>query len=120
MAQRRFMNAMSFNQSLNSWDTSEVRNMDGMFRDAVLFNRSLNRWNVRAVYTAKRMFLGAVSFDQDLGSWIFCNLRDEQATDDFLTGTAAAKRPDGERPKIEGYHRKRSFDLESLLLNELL
>ena len=115
-----FMNAVSFNQPLNRWDTSEVRNMDRMFKDAVLFNQPLNHWNVKAVYSAKCMFLGAVSFDQDLGSWRFCNLRDQQATEDLLTGTAAMKRTDEKHPKIEGYHQKSRWDLESLMFNEFL
>ena len=41
-----FLNATSFNQPLNSWNVSNVRNMHQMFAGASSFNQPLNNWNV--------------------------------------------------------------------------
>ena len=41
-----FSGARSFNQPLNNWDVSNVRDMREMFKGAISFNQSLNKWNV--------------------------------------------------------------------------
>ena len=61
-----FMDATSFNQPLNNWNVSNVRNMFGMFRDAHSFNQPLNNWNVSKVKYMNFMFMGARSFNQPL------------------------------------------------------
>ena len=45
-----FLDASSFNQSLNKWNVSNVWRMDSMFQDASSFNQPLNNWNVSSVY----------------------------------------------------------------------
>ena len=64
-----FYGCSSFNQDLNSWDVSNVINMDAMFFMCSSFNKPLNRWNVSNVTTMDGMFYTCEKFDQDLSSW---------------------------------------------------
>ena len=52
-----FMDASSFNQSLDSWDVSSVTDMCGMIDGAKSFNKPLNSWNVSSVTGMYCMFL---------------------------------------------------------------
>ena len=42
--EQMFRGATSFNQPLDKWDVSKVKNMEGMFRGARSFNQPLNNW----------------------------------------------------------------------------
>jgi surface protein len=64
-----FGHAVSFNQPLSSWNTAAVTNMYGMFSDAASFNGDISRWNTGAVVDMEQMFRGAVSFNQPLNLW---------------------------------------------------
>ncbi len=44
-----FMDAYMFNQPLNSWNVSNVKNMRGMFHGASSFNQPLDRWDTSNV-----------------------------------------------------------------------
>ena len=72
-----FFNASSFNQPLNNWDVSNVKNMWRMFSGARSFNQPLNKWNVSIpkydefiqsfkVTDTEGMFMYANSFNQPL------------------------------------------------------
>jgi surface protein len=41
-----FLNAASFNQNLNSWNVSNVTNMNDMFNNATSYNQDLSNWCV--------------------------------------------------------------------------
>ena len=54
-----FQNATSFNQPLNNWDVSNVKNMGYMFANARSFNQPLNNWNMSNVTDMNWMFAEA-------------------------------------------------------------
>ena len=72
-----FSSATSFNQDLNSWDTTSVTDMSGMFEDDTAFNDGGVAlvsapgvgWDTTNVTDMNDMFDGDTAFDQDLGSW---------------------------------------------------
>ena len=60
------MYASSFNQPLNNWNVSKVKDMVFMFYNASSFNQPLNNWNVSNVTDMDSMFYEATSFNQPL------------------------------------------------------
>ena len=71
-----FYEATSFNQPLNNWNVSKVKNMDHMFYEATSFNQPLNNWNVSKVKDMVFMFYNASSFNQPLNNWNVSNVTD--------------------------------------------
>ena len=63
-----FMEARSFNQPLDKWNVSKVREMNCMFQNATSFNQPLNKWNVSKLWKGNmgKMFWNADSFNQPL------------------------------------------------------
>ena len=61
-----FRNARSFNQPLNKWNVSSVKDMRNMFWGAELFNQPLDKWNVSKVKNMNYMFADATSFNRPL------------------------------------------------------
>jgi len=61
-----FRNAISFDQSLSSFDTSRVKDMRGMFANATVFNQDLSNFNTNKAEDMKEMFDGAINFNQPL------------------------------------------------------
>jgi surface protein len=78
--QQVFTGQPFFNQPLNSWNTSNVTNMNFMFysyilpRSGGLFNQPLNSWNTNKVTTMASMFYGQRMFNQNIGSWDVSNV----------------------------------------------
>ena len=68
-----FGGATSFNQPLNNWNVSKVKEMYGMFHEASSFNQPLNEWNVSNVADMSAMFKWATSFNQSLDEWDVSN-----------------------------------------------
>lgn len=68
-----FLQADSFNNagstSIDSWNTSNVTNMNGMFYGNNAFNQPIGSWNVSNVNNFNQVFLSADVFNQDIGSW---------------------------------------------------
>ncbi|WP_298311467.1 BspA family leucine-rich repeat surface protein [uncultured Aquimarina sp.] len=58
---------------MNSWDISNVRDLEQMFENAVSFNESLHNWDTSNVENMDYMFFFASSFDQSLGDWNLSN-----------------------------------------------
>ncbi len=54
---------------MDSWDVSNITNMQAMFEGDKQFNQPIGSWDVSNVSTMKRMFNKAVSFDQDISQW---------------------------------------------------
>ena len=61
-----FEGASRFNQPLNDWNVSKVKDMNKMFCKAAGFNQPLNDWNVSNVENMVQMFDDALSFNQPL------------------------------------------------------
>lgn len=53
---------------IESWDTSNVYTMAGMFQSSY-FNQDISSWDVSNVYSFEKMFDNAASFDQNLDKW---------------------------------------------------
>ncbi len=64
-----FWNAYSFNQNINSWNTASVTNMSYMFYYAKDFNQNIASWNTSAVTNMSNMFYYAQAFNQNINSW---------------------------------------------------
>ncbi|RDU52160.1 hypothetical protein CQA49_08265 [Helicobacter sp. MIT 00-7814] len=64
-----FSHAKSFNQPLNKWNVSKVESMDSMFFGALSFNQPLDKWDVSEVVIMWSVFENAKSFNQNLDSW---------------------------------------------------
>ncbi|WP_157152864.1 BspA family leucine-rich repeat surface protein [Brachyspira murdochii] len=71
-----FSFASNFNHNINNWNVSNVENMGYMFRDAAKFNQPLNNWNVHKVKIMNYMFNDAFSFNQDISSWNVESVKD--------------------------------------------
>ena len=73
-----FLRAKSFNQPLNSWNTSNVVSMYSAFCGTEQFNQPLDNWDTSSVEFMTFMFLKALSFNQNLDSWNVGNVCDNQ------------------------------------------
>ena len=80
-----FNGASSFNQPLNNWNVSNVKEMGYMFGDAG-FNQPLNNWDVSNVTDMGGMFLRARSFNQPLNKWNVSKV---------IASTPSSRRPHG-------------------------
>lgn len=69
-----FSGATSFNQPLINWDTSNVTSMEAMFAGATQFNQPLDNLDVSNVTNLSEMFKGASSFNQPLDNWDISNV----------------------------------------------
>lgn len=64
-----FYRAGAFNQSINTWNVSNVQYMDNMFQEAVSFNQPLDLWETRSVIRMNSMFYQASAFNQPVNTW---------------------------------------------------
>ena len=64
-----FKEATSFNQDMNNWEVSNVKDMREMFQNAKSFNSDISKWNVSNVLYMSNMFNGAVNFNVYLPAW---------------------------------------------------
>ena len=69
-----FWGASTFNQPLDTWNTSNVTDKSGMFGFASAFNQPLGTWNTSNVTTMSDMFVSASAFNQPLDSWDTSNV----------------------------------------------
>jgi len=64
-----------FNSPINTWNVSKVRNMASMFSTSSLFNQNISNWDVSNVTSMKSMFMGT-SFNQTINNWNVSNVTD--------------------------------------------
>lgn len=74
--QDMFQSASLFNQSISTWDVSNVTTMNAMFFQATAFNQNLNSWDVSSVTDMGLMFGSATAFNQNLNSWDVSSVTD--------------------------------------------
>lgn len=59
---------------MSAWDTSNVTNMEGLFRYDI--NEDISNWDTSNVINMKRLFNGQSTFNQPIGKWNLSNVRD--------------------------------------------
>jgi surface protein len=64
-----------FNQDIENWDVSNVKNMEGMFYEAKKFNQNLGAWNLSKIEESMGDFmvssgLSTSNYDKTLMGWI--------------------------------------------------
>jgi len=69
-----FSGASNFNQNIGNWNTSNVTNMGSMFNNASTFNQNIGNWNTSNVTSMGWMFSGAIAFNQNIGNWNTSNV----------------------------------------------
>jgi surface protein len=86
-----FSGCIQFNQPLNHWDVSNVKNMQAMFAGCFHFNQPLDNWNDKLsnVTDMQHMFYSCRSFDQNLSGWTLNqNVLTDKTFDDCLISQA--------------------------------
>jgi surface protein len=73
---RLFRNAHTFNESIEHWDVSNVTNMVAMFYNTKHFNQDISSWDVSNVTNMSGMFGKAEVFNQPIGNWDVSNVMD--------------------------------------------
>jgi surface protein len=66
--------ALSTFGAINTWDVSQITDMQEIFRNKTTFNDDISDWNVSNVTTMKWMFRDATSFNQDISTWDVSNV----------------------------------------------
>lgn len=71
-----FANNANFtgNTYMNSWNTTNVKNMQGMFKSSPKFNSPIGNWNTINVTNMSEMFFQASAFNQDITNWDLDNV----------------------------------------------
>jgi len=69
-------NRLFNNNSVITWDVSNVTDMSNMFNGAREFNRDISGWDVSSVTNMSGMFQDARKFNTSLGSWDVSNVTD--------------------------------------------
>ena len=75
----------NFNGDISSWNTASVTNMGSMFASNPAFNQDLSGWDVSSATDASGMFSGATSFNQNIGGWNTGGLADTSGMFSFAT-----------------------------------
>lgn len=59
---------INFNQDISHWDTSTVKDMEGLFAINQKFQQDISKWDVRNVENMGGMFYGS-KFNSDISDW---------------------------------------------------
>ncbi len=73
-----FYNVKQFNEPIGSWDVSNVTNMRKMF-STMKFNQPIGSWDVSNVTNMAMMFYNNEKFNQPIGSWNVSKVTNMQA-----------------------------------------
>ena len=83
--------ASQFNQDISQWNVSNVTDMYAQFNGGV-FNQPIGDWDVSNVTDMSYMFIGAASFNQPIGGWNVSNVTTMNA---MFNGAASFNQPIG-------------------------
>ena len=72
---------------INTWDVSEVTNMELLFINRHKFNEPLNNWNVSKVTKMNDMFVYCNAFNQSLSNWNVSKVIDNNNYTSFAYST---------------------------------
>ena len=64
-----FARMKTFNSDITGWDVSNVTNFSALFSGCESFNQDISNWNVSNAVNMSHMFAGAKVFDQPIGNW---------------------------------------------------
>lgn len=78
--QGMFFECHSFNDDISGWDVSNVTEMGAMFDNTYLFNQPIGVWDVSNVQSISYMFLQNTVFNQNLSSWNVGNVTNMKGT----------------------------------------
>ena len=78
--QGMFVECYNFNDDISGWDVSNVTDMGAMFDNTYLFNQSIGVWDVSNVQSISYMFLQNTVFNQNLSSWNVGNVTNMKGT----------------------------------------
>lgn len=85
-----FFNMENFNEDISSWNVEQVEDMSYMFEGAVNFNQDISDWNTSKVINMRGMFYEAAAFNQDISSW---NTEKVEDMYDMFYGSPLAHNP---------------------------
>ena len=69
-----FYRCEKFNQNISAWDVSSVKNMRSMFYACENFNQPIGDWDVGKVTNMNFMFFRCKEFNQDICAWNISNV----------------------------------------------
>jgi len=78
--QGMFVECYNFNDDISGWDVSNVTDMGAMFDNTYLFNQPIGVWDVSNVQSISYMFLQNTVFNQNLSSWNVGNVTNMKGT----------------------------------------
>lgn len=103
-----FKNAENFNQPIGSWNTGNVIDMSGMFEGAKSFDQEVRGWDVKDVVSMSAMFKNAESFNQSFNSWTTKSVRD---TSSMFEGATSFNQD------MPGFHMHNVTDMSRMFKN---
>jgi surface protein len=85
-----FFNATSFDNILDSWNVSNVTDMEFLFYNASSANPDTSNWDVSSVTNMSNMFFNATSANPDVSNWDVSNVTDMTYMFAVFQGTSSA------------------------------
>lgn len=85
-----FCDAKDYKQTVNKIKTAKVTDLSGAFKNTPLFDQPLDAWDVSSVTTLSEAFAGSTKFNQDLSTW---NTKSLKALDSVFENAETFNQP---------------------------